>query len=141
MYRSILMGLVVGQHAMTPLSALAGATRRGTVHDNPATRLMARPLFATGGVPMAVAEMVGDKTKTAPAAKLFVVLQHQHLDGAETVTLRLQDAFGPVLDGPREIADVLLLRLVALRLAVLHAVWTGLIAAFYYDARWRYRPQ
>jgi uncharacterized membrane protein len=29
MYRSILMGLVAGQRAMTPLSALAGAARRG----------------------------------------------------------------------------------------------------------------
>ena len=81
MYRSILMGLVAGQRAMTPLSALAGAARRGTVHDTPATRLMARPLFATGGVAMAVAEMVGDKTKTAPDRTVFLGLLARTITG------------------------------------------------------------
>ncbi|GGE94466.1 DUF4126 domain-containing protein [Sphingomonas prati] len=75
MFRSILMGLVAGQRAMTPLSALAGAARRGTLpYDNATARLMAHPLFATGGVVMAVAEMVGDKTKTAPDRTVFLGL-------------------------------------------------------------------
>ena len=75
MVRSILMGLVAGQRAMTPLSALAGAARRGTLpYDNATARLMARPLFAAGGVAMAALEMVGDKTKTAPDRTVFLGL-------------------------------------------------------------------
>ncbi|WP_419816827.1 DUF4126 domain-containing protein [Glacieibacterium sp.] len=75
MLRSILMGLVAGQRAMTPLSALAGAARRGTLpHDNPEARLMAHPLFATGGVVLAAAEMAGDKMKTAPDRTVFLGL-------------------------------------------------------------------
>ncbi|WP_116091662.1 DUF4126 domain-containing protein [Sphingomonas crusticola] len=67
MLRSILMGLVAGQRAMTPLAALAGAARRGTLpHDNAEARLLARPLPAAGGVVMAAAEMAGDQMKSAP---------------------------------------------------------------------------
>lgn len=61
------MGLVAGQRSMTPLAALAGAARRGALpYDNTGARLMASPLFATGGVVMAAAEMAGDKMKSAP---------------------------------------------------------------------------
>jgi uncharacterized membrane protein len=75
MLRSILIGLVAGQRAMTPLSALAGAARRGTLpYDNPRARLMALPLFAAGGVVMAAAEMAGDKSKTAPDRTVFLGL-------------------------------------------------------------------
>jgi uncharacterized membrane protein len=67
MLRSILMGLVTGQRSMMPLSALAGAARRGTLpYDNAEARLMAHPVIAAGGVAMAAAEMAGDKMKTAP---------------------------------------------------------------------------
>jgi uncharacterized membrane protein len=75
MLRSILMGLVAGQRAMTPLAALAGAARRGTLpHDNREARLMHHPLIAAGGVTMAAAEMVGDKMKTAPDRTVFLGL-------------------------------------------------------------------
>src|ERR1700712_3552 len=75
MIRSILMGMVAGQRAMTPLSALAGAARRGTLpHDNAEARLMTLPLFATGGAVMAAAEMAGDKMKTAPDRTAFLGL-------------------------------------------------------------------
>jgi uncharacterized membrane protein len=75
MLRSILMGLVAGQRAMTPLAALAGAARHGTLpHDNPEARLLARPLIAAGGVAMAAAEMAGDKMKTAPDRTVFLGL-------------------------------------------------------------------
>ena len=75
MLRSILMGLVAGQRAMTPLAALAGAARRGTLpHDNPQARLMARPLIAAAGVTMAAAEIAGDKMKTAPDRTVFLGL-------------------------------------------------------------------
>lgn len=67
MIRSLLMGLVAGQRAMTPLSALAAAARRGTLpHDNPGARLMAGSLPAAGGVLLAAAEMAGDKMRSAP---------------------------------------------------------------------------
>lgn len=75
MLRSILMGLVAGQRAMTPLSALAGAARRGTLpYDNATARLMARPLPAAGGVTAAAAEMAGDKMKSAPDRTVFLGL-------------------------------------------------------------------
>lgn len=75
MYRSILMGLVAGQRAMTPLAALAGAARREALpHDNPPARLMHRPLIAAGGVAMAAAEIAGDKMKTAPDRTVFLGL-------------------------------------------------------------------
>lgn len=67
MLRSLLIGLVAGQRSMAPLAALAGAARRRTLpYDNAAAGLMARPLFAAGGVTLAAAEMAGDKMTTAP---------------------------------------------------------------------------
>ena len=75
MYRSILMGLVAGQRSMTPLAALAGAARRGTLpHDNAEARLMAVPLFTAGGVALAALEIAGDKMKTAPDRTVFLGL-------------------------------------------------------------------
>lgn len=75
MLRSILMGLVAGQRAMTPLAALAGAARRGTLpEDNAPARLMHEPLVAAGGVTMAAAEIAGDKMKTAPDRTVFLGL-------------------------------------------------------------------
>ena len=75
MYRSFLMGLVAGQRAMTPLAALAGAARRGTLpHDNPPARLMHVSVIAAGGVAMAAAEIAGDKMKTAPDRTVFLGL-------------------------------------------------------------------
>ncbi len=75
MLRSILMGLVAGQRSMTPLAALAGAARRGTLpHDNAEARLMAHPLIAAGGVTMAAAEIAGDKMETAPDRTVFLGL-------------------------------------------------------------------
>lgn len=75
MYRSTLMGLVAGQRAMTPLAALAGAARRGTLpHDNPPARLMHVSVIAAGGVAMAAAEIAGDKMKTAPDRTVFLGL-------------------------------------------------------------------
>ena len=75
MLRSFLMGLVAGQRSMTPLAALAGAARRGTLaHDNAPARLMAKPLIASGGVLLAAAEMAGDKMKTAPDRTMFLGL-------------------------------------------------------------------
>jgi uncharacterized membrane protein len=75
MLRSLLIGLVAGQRAMTPLAALAGAARRSTLpYDNAEARLMAHPLIAAGGVAMAAAEMAGDKMKAAPDRTVFLGL-------------------------------------------------------------------
>lgn len=82
MLRSVLMGLVAGQRAMTPLAALAGAARRGTLpHDNPQARLMARPLPAAGAVAMAAAEFAGDKMKTAPERTVMLGLLARTITG------------------------------------------------------------
>ena len=65
MLRSILIGLVAGQRAMTPLAVIAAAARRGTLPaGTPA--LLGHPAVAAGAVALAAAEMAGDKMKTAP---------------------------------------------------------------------------
>lgn len=67
MLRSILIGLVAGQRAMTPLALVAGAARRGDLAgDAPLRPLIASPLIATGAVSLAAAEMAGDKMPSAP---------------------------------------------------------------------------
>ena len=82
MLRSLLIGLVAGQRAMTPLAALAGAAQRGTLPENTAgARLMAMPLITAGGVAMAAAEMAGDKMKTAPDRTVFLGLLARTITG------------------------------------------------------------
>jgi len=52
---------------MTPLATVAVAAARGELpRDNGAPRLLGHPLVATGAVALAVAEMAGDKQKSAP---------------------------------------------------------------------------
>ena len=75
MLRSILIGLIAGQRAMTPLAALAGAARRGVLpYDNLPSRIMSNPIIAAGGVALAAAEIAGDKMKTAPDRTVFLGL-------------------------------------------------------------------
>lgn len=82
MIRSILMGLVAGQRAMTPLAALAAAAQRDTLpYDNPEARLMKVPLIAAGGVAMAAAEIAGDKMKSAPDRTVFLGLLARTITG------------------------------------------------------------
>ncbi len=67
MLQSILMGLVGGQRAMTPLATVAVAAARGELrHDSGLARLLGHPLVAAGAVALAVAEIAGDKLKSAP---------------------------------------------------------------------------
>jgi len=67
MLASFLMGLVGGQRAMTPLATVAIASARGELpEDNGAPKLLGHPLVAAGALALAVAEMAGDKQKTAP---------------------------------------------------------------------------
>lgn len=67
MIRSFLIGLVAGQRGMTPLAAVALATRRGQIPaELPLQMLMLNPLVAAGAAGMAASEMAGDKMKSAP---------------------------------------------------------------------------
>ncbi|WP_375270833.1 DUF4126 domain-containing protein [Sphingomonas sp.] len=67
MRKAILMGLVGGQRAMTPLATVAIAAARGQLPaDNGAPKLLANPLVAAGTLALAVGEIAGDKQKTAP---------------------------------------------------------------------------
>lgn len=67
MYASCLMGLVGGQRAMTPLAAVSVAAARNQMPEGSATpRLLAHPMVAGGLVLLAIAELLGDKMKTAP---------------------------------------------------------------------------
>src|SRR5690242_3739536 len=67
MLRSILIGLVAGQRAMTPLAAVATATLRGDLPlQVPLQRLFLSPPVTAGATALAAAEMAGDKMKSAP---------------------------------------------------------------------------
>ncbi|TPG42706.1 DUF4126 domain-containing protein [Sphingomonas koreensis] len=82
MLRSILIGLVAGQRAMTPLAALAGAARRGALpYDNGEARMMRLPLIAAGGVAAAAAEMAGDKMTSAPDRTVMLGLLARTITG------------------------------------------------------------
>lgn len=67
MLASFLMGLAGGQRAMTPLAATAIAASVGRLPpDNRAARVLSHPAVAAGALALAMAEMAGDKMKTAP---------------------------------------------------------------------------
>ncbi|WP_349513470.1 DUF4126 family protein [Erythrobacter sp. NFXS35] len=67
MLKSILMGLVGGQRALTPLAVVAVAAARGELpRDNGAPRVLGHPAVVAGAVALAVGEMAGDKLKSAP---------------------------------------------------------------------------
>ncbi|WP_416356485.1 DUF4126 domain-containing protein [Aureimonas phyllosphaerae] len=67
MLAPLLIGLVAGQRAMTPLAVLAAAARRGALPTSvPGVRLLSVPLVATGAMALAGGEMAGDKMRTAP---------------------------------------------------------------------------
>lgn len=67
MLKPILMGLVGGQRAFTPLAVVAVAALRGELRpNNGAPRLLGHPAAAAGAVALAAAEMAGDKLASAP---------------------------------------------------------------------------
>ena len=67
MLRSFLIGLVAGQRGITPLAAVATATRRGAIPvELPLQPLLENPVIAAGTAALAAAEMAGDKMPTAP---------------------------------------------------------------------------
>ncbi len=67
MLAPILMGLAAGQRAFTPLATMAvAAATRQLPPGSGAPRIIAHPLIATATVILAVAELAGDKMKSAP---------------------------------------------------------------------------
>ena len=67
MLASFLMGLVGGQRAFAPLATVAVAAARDELPaGNGAPHLLSHPLVAAGAVALAIAEMAGDKQKSAP---------------------------------------------------------------------------
>jgi uncharacterized membrane protein len=83
MLNSILIGLVAGQRAMTPLAVVAGAARQGKLaEDAPLAKFIAHPLIAGGAVALAAAEMAGDKMKTAPNRTVIAGLAARSLTSA-----------------------------------------------------------
>ena len=67
MLRSILIGVVSGQRALAPLATVADAARRGALPEgNGAPKLLGHPVVAGGLAALALAELGGDKMKTAP---------------------------------------------------------------------------
>lgn len=67
MIRSLLIGLVAGQRAMTPLALVSDAARRDLLPaDNGAPRWLEHPLVAGGAALLAAGELAGDKMPSAP---------------------------------------------------------------------------
>ena len=67
MLRSLLMGLVAGQRAMTPLAVITAAAGRGALPRNaPMQGLLSHPVVIFGAAALAVGEMIGDKLPSAP---------------------------------------------------------------------------
>ncbi|KAB7772558.1 DUF4126 family protein [Xanthomonas maliensis] len=64
---SVLMGLVAGMRAMTPLAAVTQAARRGHLPaDNGAPRVLGNPVVSAGMLALAGGELAGDKMRSAP---------------------------------------------------------------------------
>lgn len=67
MLRSFLIGIVAGQRGIAPLAAIAIATFRKEIRaDLPLQKLFLDPTVVAGVTAFAVAEMGGDKMKSAP---------------------------------------------------------------------------
>ena len=70
---SVLIGAVASARSMTPMASIAAARVLG--HRTPGRLvLLDRPLFRNGALAMGVAELFGDKMKTAPDRTVFLGL-------------------------------------------------------------------
>ncbi|MDO9358375.1 MAG: hypothetical protein Q7T70_05225 [Polaromonas sp.] len=70
---SALIGAVASARSMTPMASIAAARVLG--HRTPGQLvLLDRPLFRNGALAMGVAELLGDKMKTAPDRTVFLGL-------------------------------------------------------------------
>ncbi len=70
---SALIGAVASARSMTPMAAIAAARLAGR-HTSGQLFLLDRPLFRSGALAMGVAELLGDKMKTAPDRTVFLGL-------------------------------------------------------------------
>lgn len=70
---SILIGAVASARSMTPMATIAAA-RAAKRHTTGSLVLLDRPLFKFGAMAMGVAELLGDKMKTAPDRTVFLGL-------------------------------------------------------------------
>ena len=67
MLASFLMGIIGGQRSLTPLAAVCVAAARGELPpDSAAPPILGKPAVAAGAVALALAELAGDKMKSAP---------------------------------------------------------------------------
>jgi uncharacterized membrane protein len=67
MLRSLLIGFISGARSFTPLAAVSAAAWDGRLErDSGAPALLAQPLVAAGVAGLALAELFGDKMKSAP---------------------------------------------------------------------------
>ena len=83
MLAPFLMALVGGQRAMTPLATVAMAAARDELPaDSGAPKLLGHPIVAAGALTLAIAEMAGDKQKTAPDRIVFVGLAARFVTSA-----------------------------------------------------------
>lgn len=83
MIRSILIGIVAGARAMTPLAAVANAARTGTLPpDNNAPNFLAHPLVSLGTSALAAYELAGDKQRTAPDRIIWPAIAIRSLNAA-----------------------------------------------------------
>jgi uncharacterized membrane protein len=83
MLRSLLIGLVAGQRGITPLATIGLATYRGEVDDDlPLQKLFHHPIVTAGAIAFALAEMGGDKMKTAPDRTIPVGLAVRSITSA-----------------------------------------------------------
>ncbi|RYD99537.1 MAG: DUF4126 domain-containing protein [Sphingomonadales bacterium] len=83
MIRSILMGIVAGARAMTPLAFVANAARTGTLPpDNGAPKFLAHPLVSLGTTALAAYELAGDKQRTAPDRIIWPAIVVRSLNAA-----------------------------------------------------------
>lgn len=70
---SALIGAVASARSMTPMATIAAARLAGR-HTTGELILLDRPLFKAGALAMGIAELFGDKMKTAPDRTVFLGL-------------------------------------------------------------------
>lgn len=87
MLRSLLIGAVAGQRALTPLAAVSAAASRGELpEDNGAPAIIAHPIVAAGIMALAAGELAGDKMPSAPDRIVPIGLATRAVTGAIAAT-------------------------------------------------------
>ncbi|RYD66990.1 MAG: DUF4126 family protein [Sphingomonadales bacterium] len=83
MIRAILMGVVAGARAMTPLATVANAARTDTLPaDNGAPKFLGHPLVSLVTTAIAVYELAGDKQPSAPDRIIWPAIVIRSLNAA-----------------------------------------------------------